>query len=180
VKKPSRPRPGTKSRKPAPAGDDVRVVREVLKGYAERGVFRSLSDGESRGARTTFKMSWHHGREFRFVLDLSTRTVAFPALLPGVPARSPMAKDLEAFLGRFQSNEVPAHRRIDAKKARLQVAFRGGHASVALVARNHGLEYATRRLVHLAQEVFMIFLPDGPYYEYRIEKLGLDPDTVWA
>jgi hypothetical protein len=25
----------------------------------------------------------------------------------------------------------------------------------------------------------MVFLWDGPYYEYRVESLGLDPDAAW-
>lgn len=164
----------------AQADANVRHVRDVLRGYAGRGVFRSISDGEQHVSKTSFTMVWHHGLAFRFVLDSSAGTVAFPALLPAVPARSSMAKELKAFLNQFQTSEVPSHRRIDPAKARLQVTFRGGTVSLALVVKNREFEYATRRLVHLAQEVFMVFLPDGPYYDYRIEKLGLDPDTVWA
>ena len=91
-----------------------------------------------------------------------------------------MAKELKAFLGRFQTDEVPLHRRVDAEKASLRIVIRGDSVSVALVVKNNEFEYATRRLVHLAQEVFMVFLPDGPYSDYRIEQLGLDPDSVWA
>jgi hypothetical protein len=125
-------------------------------------------------------MVWHHGLVFRFVLDPSAGTVAFPALLPAVPARSPMARELRSFLNQFETAAVPPHRRIDPARARLRVTFRGGTAGLALVVKNREFEYATRRIVHLAQEVFMVFLPDGPYYDYRVEKLGLDPDTVWA
>jgi hypothetical protein len=160
--------------------DDARIVSDVLKGYAERGVFRSFSEAERRRGKTTFKMLWHYGRVFRLVVDSEAGTVAFPALLPGVPARSAMLKELKAFLHPFETDAVPAHRRIDPAKARLQIAARAGSASLALAVRNRELEYCTRRLVHLAQEVFMIFLPDGPYYEYRVEKLGLDPNVVWA
>lgn len=164
----------------APGDAHVRRVNDVLRDYAGRGVFRSVSDGDRRAGTTSFTMVWHHGLVFRFVLDCSAATVSFPALLPGVPARSSMAKELKAFLGRFQTDDVPAHRRIDSTKARLRISIQSGTVSLALVVRNSEFEYATRRLVHLAQEVFMVFLPDGPYYDYRIEKLGLDPDTVWA
>jgi hypothetical protein len=164
----------------ARADTRVRQVSEVLRGYAGRGVFRSISDGEPRGACTSFTMVWHHGLVFRFVLDAAAGIVAFPALLPAVPARSPMATELRAFLDQFQTAGVPPHRRIDPAKAQLRLTFRGGMVSLALVVKNGEFEYATRRLVHLAQEVFMVFLPDGPYYDYRVEKLGLDPDTVWA
>jgi hypothetical protein len=163
-----------------PVDTPARLVRDVLGGYAERGVFRSFSGAETRGGKTTFTMVWHHGRQFRIVLDLAGRTVSFPELLSGVPARSPMLKALKAFLHQFETDEVPAHRRIDPAKTQLRISSRGGRVALGLAIKKGEFEYATRRLVHLAQEVFMIFLPDGPYYEYRVEHLGLDPEAVWA
>ena len=158
----------------------ARVVADVLEGYAGRGVFRSVSHGRQRGGTTTFTMLWHHGRQFRLVLDSAAGVVSFPELLPGVPARSPMLKELRAFLRQFETSEVPEHRRIDPAKGRLRVAAREGGVSLALAVRSSEWEYCTRRLVHLAQEVFMVFLPDGPYDEYRVEKLGLNPDAAWT
>ncbi len=158
----------------------ARLVQTLLRGYAERGVFRSFSAGTTRGGTTPFTMTWHHGRQFRLVLESATRTVAFPELLPGVSARSPMLKELKAFLHPFVTEDVPPHRRLDPSKAQLKVTARAGNVSLAVVAERGELEYATRRIVHLAQEVFMVFLPDGPYYDYRVEHLGLDPDAVWA
>ena len=156
------------------------AVSRLLRGYAERGVFRSISEGQRRGGTTTFQMVWHHGRLFRFVLDTTGDLVSFPTLLPEVPARSPMQRELKAFLRAFETNEVPLHRRIDPAKARLRITRRAGGLSVALAVKSGEFEYCTRRLVHLAQEVFLVFLPDGPYYEYRVEKLGLDPNVAWA
>ena len=156
------------------------AVSRLLRGYAERGVFRSFSEGQRRGGTTTFQMVWHHGRLFRFALDTTGGLVSFPTLLPEVPPRSPMQRDLKAFLRSFETNEVPPHRRIDPAKARLRITRRAGGLSVALAVKNGEFEYCTRRLVHLAQEVFLVFLPDGPYYEYRVEKLGLDPNVAWA
>jgi hypothetical protein len=159
---------------------EVRRVGDVLRDYAGRRVFRSISEGDRRAGKTSFSIVWHHGLSFRFVLDPVGGTVSFPALLPGVPSRSSMAKELKAFLGQFETDQVPPHRRIDSGKASLQIAGRGGSISVGLQVKDLDFEYATRRLVHLAQEVYMVFLPDGPYSDYRIEKLGLDPDNVWV
>jgi hypothetical protein len=106
--------------------------------------------------------------------------VSFPALLPGVTSSPSMATELRAFLRRFETEEVPAHRRIDPRKARLRVAVRRGQLSLGLDVKHGEYDYCTRRLVHLVQEIFMVFLPDGPYHDYRIETLGLDPERVWA
>ncbi|MDX1384852.1 MAG: hypothetical protein R3190_14465 [Thermoanaerobaculia bacterium] len=155
-------------------------LREVLEGYAQRGVFTALSRGETRRGRASFSLVWHHGRRFRIVLDPLRNVVSFPALLPGVPGRSPMARELRAFLRAFETDELPPHRRVSAAKARLRVAVRSGVVSLAVTSLDGDLEYATRRLVHIAHEVFMVFLPDGPYDTYRVEHLGLDPDLAWG
>ena len=165
----------------APGNDpQARTVGELLQGYAARGVVRAVSDGDRRRGKTTFTLLWHHGRHFRLVLDPAASTVSFPSLLPAAPARSPMVRELKAFLHRFETDQVPAHRRVDLAKAHLRVAVRSGTVSLALTVLDGDVEYATRRLVHLAHEVFMVFLPDGPYDAYRVEQLGLDPNQAWT
>jgi hypothetical protein len=37
-------------------------------------------------------------------------------------------------------------------------------------------EYGARKLIHLAQEIFLVFLQDGRYYDYMVENFDLDPD----
>jgi hypothetical protein len=160
--------------------EDLDGVSELLRGYAERGVFRSFSQADRRGGKTTFNILWHHGRVFRLVVDTTAQTVSFPALLPDVPAGAPMLKELKAYLHQFETKAVPAHRRIDPAKARLRVTRRAGNVAVTLAVKRNQYAYCARRLVNLAHEVFMIFLPDGPYYEYRVQKLGVDPELVWS
>lgn len=67
-----------------------------MRGYVERGFFRSATQLQRRGHITTFSVVWHHRRTFRLVIDTHAQTVAFPDLLPGVPARSAMMKELRA------------------------------------------------------------------------------------
>jgi hypothetical protein len=31
-------------------------------------------------------------------------------------------------------------------------------------------------MIQVVHEIFLVFLVDGPYFEYLVEKLGLDPD----
>lgn len=70
---------------------------------------------------------------------------------------------------------VPDHRLVDPDKGRVTLSVRDGTATLAIRANHH--DYCTRRLVHIVHEVFMVFLWDGPYYDYRCEHLGLNPDT---
>jgi hypothetical protein len=163
------------TRQPAAA-----AIAELLRGYLDRGVFRSLGTPEPRGDCLVFTMVWHHGRTFRLVVRPHQRTVAFPELLPRVPPRSPMMKELRTFLRQFESAEMPSHRRIDPGKGTLHISRNARGVSVSVAVRAGEWVYCTRKLVHLAHEIYLVFLPDGPYQDYRIEKLGLDPDAVWT
>ena len=172
----TRRRPPRRSSRVNPAG----VVETVLRGYVDRGVFRSLGAPAPRGAQTAFTLVWHHGRSFRLIVDRTARTVSFPAVLPAIPARSPMLGELRRFTRQFTSAGLPPHRRVDPAKGRLRLTSRPAGASLSLTVVRGEWEYCTRRLVHIAHEIYMVFLPDGPYQEYRVEKLGLDPDTIWT
>ena len=143
-------------------------------------MFRSLGAGTPRGAQTAFTIVWHHGRSFRLIVDRAARTVSFPSVLPAIPARSPMLGELRRFTRQFTSAELPPHRRVDPAKGRLRLASRRAGVSLSLTVNRGEWEYCARRLVHIAHEIYMVFLPDGPYQEYRVEKLGLDPDAVWT
>ena len=127
-----------------------------------------------------FWLLWHSNRIFELVLDAEKDTLRIRTLLPRVPVRSPMYRELKAFVNSFFSDERPDHRRIDAKRARLRPTNRRGTVSLTLTFRNGEYDYGTRRLVHLVQEIFLSFLADGPYIDYRVENLGLDPDRQWA
>lgn len=161
-----------KKKAPAPAD----TVTAVLEGYAERAVFRGFSARPGRGGKVTYKMVWHYDRPFELLLDVSKRTLRFPALLPGVPARSPMYSALQAFVKARQSLEIPEHRRVDPTKARLALANQKGSVSLTLTVKSADFEYAARKIVQVVHEIFLIFLVDGPYYDYMVEHLGLDPD----
>ena len=70
----------------------------------------------------------------------------------------------------------PAHRRVDPAKARLRCSNRSGNIAVSITAANGDYEYAARKLIHTVHEIFMVFLVDGPYYDYLVDELGLEQD----
>ncbi len=159
-----------------PAG----AIETILRGYVERGVFRSLGPGIPRGTQTVFAIVWHHGRTFRLIVDRAARTVSFPAVMPAIPARSSMLGELRRFTRQFTSGGLPPHRRVEPAKGRLRLASRRAGVSLSMTVLRGEWEYCTRRLVHIAHEIYIVFLPDGPYQDYRVEKLGVDPDAVWT
>jgi hypothetical protein len=157
----------------------LQQVSGILSGYAERGMFRGFAALPSAGSKQTFHILWHYNRQYPLVLDLAAATVSFRGLLPAVPARSPMLKALREFLRPFATAEVPAHRRIDENAGVLKMTVREGDVTLLMDVKDGQYEYCTRKLVHIAHEIFMVFLWDGPYFDYRVEHLGLDPDAAW-
>lgn len=155
----------------------VVLVSGILEGYAAKAVFRGFSAhaGAQRG-QATYRMLWHYDRPFELSLDATKKTLRFPDVLPGVSARSSMYRDLQAFLKVRQSGEMPEHRRVEPAKARLAASNKRGAVSVALTVQDGDFGYATRKIIQIVHEIFMIFLVDGPYFEYMVERLGLDPD----
>jgi hypothetical protein len=168
------------SRRAAQRVNPADAVETILRGYVDRGVFRSLGAATPRGTQTAFAIVWHHHRSFRLVVDRAARTVSFPAVLPAIPARSSMLEELRRFTRQFASAGLPAHRRVDPDKGRLRLASRRAGVSLSLTVNRGEWEYCTRRLVHIAHEIYMVFLPDGPYQDYRVQRLGVDPDRVWT
>lgn len=161
-----------RTKRPAPAD----IVTAVLEGYAEKALFRGFSSKVKRGGKAAYKMVWHYDRPFELFLDVPKKTLRLPALLPGVPARSGMYRALQAFVKERQSAEVPEHRRVNPAKARLVLANQKRAVSLTLTVKDADFEYAARKIIQVVHEIFLVFLVDGPYYEYLVEHLGLDPD----
>ena len=156
----------------------VDKVGRILEGYARRRVFRGFTREPAAQGRAAFKIVWHRDRVFDLILDPRTGTLRFPLLLPNVPAASTMYSEFKAFVEWRHAKTAPAHRGIDRKKARVHCRNRDGNVSLALTVKDGDYEYATRKLIHLVHEIFLVFLADGPYRDYVVEMFNLDPDSM--
>lgn len=165
---PTKPRIGTQA--------TVALVTAILEGYAEKAVFRGFSAHPKRGGQAVYQMVWHFDRPFELLLDVAQKTLRFPAVLPGVPARSAMYRELRDFLKVRQTDAMPEHRRVNPAKARVTSRTVRGVVSVQLAVKDGDFEYATRKIIQIVHEIFMAFLVDGSYFEYMVEQLKLDPD----
>ena len=61
-------------------------------------------------------------------------------------------------------------------KARVHCRNRSGNVSLALTVKDGDYEYGTRKLIHMVHEIFLVFLSDGPYGDYMIEKTRPNQD----
>jgi hypothetical protein len=156
----------------------VDTVSGILEGYAKRRVFRGFTQEPAGRGKAAFKIVWHRDRVFELILDPRTGTLQFPLLLPNMPADSAMYREFKAFIQSHYAKTALAHRGIDRKKARVHCRSRAGNVALALTVKDGDYEYGARKLIHLVQEIFLVFLADGPYRDYVVEMFNLDPDSM--
>jgi hypothetical protein len=158
------------------AVSQIDLVGAILAGYAERRVFSGFSRGPVSGGKASFQIAWHRGRVFTLTLDGRAKTLRLPELLTGVPAE--MHEDLKEFIRSRQADDLPDHRRVDARKMQIRTYNRGGNILLAVKIKDRDSEYAVRKLVHLVNEIYLTFLLEGKYFDYLVETFNLDPDRM--
>ena len=88
-----------------------------------------------------------------------------------------MYRELQAFLKIAAiRRSARASPRESSKGAPCRRAIKRGIVSITVTVKDGDFDYAARKIIQMVHEIFMIFLVDGPYFEYMVEQLGLDPD----
>jgi hypothetical protein len=157
----------------APAGA-ADAVTAALQAYADRGLFRGFRAVPGGRGRVEYEFGWLLGRPMRATFDPARGVLVFPILFPAVEPGSPMARALDALVRSRSERGQPAHKRVDARRARLSSAVRKGHWGLGVEIRgaNHG--YAVPRALNLINELFLLLHESHP--EYLIERFGLSPE----
>lgn len=145
----------------------LNVVRESLQAYADRGIFRGLS--ETRSGH--FSFVWVIRHQMELSVDTAKHVLKFKQLLPGIPAKSKMYTELKKFLEQRHDKELPEHRRIDRRRAEVSCTNRGGFVSISLRVKKNQYAYAVNRIVNLVHELFL-HLRDA-YPEYLMENFDV-------
>jgi hypothetical protein len=146
----------------------------VLQEYADRGVFRGLT-GEPMGAdRVRYRFTWLTRRPTILQFDPRRITLVFPALLPEVGRGSPLARELSSIVAARMSRVVPAHKRLDRRRATIDASVRAGAFSLVVISRGGSVEYSTRYALNLVNELFLLL--HGQYPEYLVEHFGMSAE----
>ena len=155
----------------------VDLVTDILEGYASRGVFAGFRQNKRQPRKVDFTIQWHFRRVFSIQLDETKASLTLTGLLPQVSAAANLRRELAAYLRQCAAPERPAHRRIDPEKARISCYVRSDTLALRVAVQDGDFEYATRRLIHLVNEVFLDFLRDARYVDYMVAHLGMNPET---
>ena len=147
------------------------TVLKSLRSYADKGIFRGFGTSVDRSGNLECRFLWHAPEPHRLRFDPRRGALVFVDLLPAVPYPSAMDRALRAFVAGRANPDLPAHRRIDPKKASCRCRNRKEQVSIEVRCLECDFEYAANKVVKLVNEIFLNFLA-GPYDGYMIEHFG--------
>ncbi|HEY4368933.1 MAG TPA: hypothetical protein VGN07_16985 [Steroidobacteraceae bacterium] len=162
--------PDTQSKGRAHRLQVARRVSEVLGGFLQRGTFQEVHFGKVRVGRVTHRVLWHHGRVYRFMLDLDAGAVMFPALLPAtasVAMPPQLPRELKAFLRSVVAGAARETNQIDPEKGELRVVMLHGSLTISITVRGDAYEYCMEQLMRTADALLTVFLEQPAYIDYR-------------
>src|SRR5579871_443147 len=146
---------------------DVDLVDGILRTYAEKGVFKGYARLKHSASAAQYRIRSFYSRPMDVSLNRKRQTVSLPDFLPSIDLDPALARDLRAFLR--QMSDLPEHRRLDETRAQLTLRRKGNALTLAVRSLDGDLEYACRKLVHIANEVLLVFLSSHAYDQYKIE-----------
>jgi hypothetical protein len=145
-----------------------------LRQYADRGVFRGFRATPGPRGRVDYHFLWLLRRPMQAVFDPRRSVLTFPCLFPRADASRAMATELKSIVAARSTRDQPAHRRLDARRARLSGMIREGDFSLVVHIRGANHEYATRNALNLVNELFLAL--HERYPDYLIERFGLSAE----
>ena len=146
-------------------------MRRRLQQYADRGVFRGYAEQPPRAGRHHFRFLWLADKPFKLTYEPATGTLTFTNVLPHVRARSALAVALRKFVAGRADRALPAHRRIDRRRARADCSNRRGSLLVQVVARPGSHAYGVTKSVNLVHEIFLhlhTYFPEYLWEHYDV------------
>ena len=147
-------------------------VTTALQSYADRGVFRGFRATPARSGRIDYEFVWLTRKRVAASFDPRTRTLKFPAIFPRVDKRT--SEDLKAVIAMRADRDQPAHKRLDARRAKVTISIRKGEASLASQIRGSNHEYAVKTTLNLINEMFVMLQEHHP--DYLIHEFGLSAE----
>jgi hypothetical protein len=138
------------------------AVTTALQSYADRGVFRGFRATPGTRGRVEYEFLWLTRKPTRAAFDPRTRTLSFQSLLPALDADA--AAELKAITASRTGRIQPAHKRLDARRARISSSFRKGDLTLRVEIRGANHEYGVSRALNLINELFVILREQHPEY----------------
>ncbi len=137
-------------------------------------MFRGFTSASAPRGRTAFDFTWLFRQPMRAVFDRGANTLAFPELLPGIVAGSPIARDLDRVVAERQSRSIAAHKRIDRRRLVPRSGTRRGTWSLAIAIRGGNHALGARTALAVVHDVFLML--QERYPEYLVARFGMSDE----
>jgi hypothetical protein len=149
-------------------------VTAALQKYAARGVLRGLSTRQRADGRYEHTFRWLMQRSFTLTHDPTTRELSFRKLFTHVSPRSAVAAALGHVVAERTTRRVPAHKRLDRRKAEALCAVNRGQFSLTMRVRGAHDAYAVQKLLAIVNDLYLELQERFP--DYLIEQFGLSAE----
>ena len=106
------------------------------------------------------------------MFDSRRQRLSFPSLLPAIDKAS--VTDVRAVVESRTSRKLPAHKRLDSRRARVTGRIRKGDYMLVVDIRGHHHHYAVQKALNLINEIFVMLHEAHP--EYLVEHFGISPE----
>jgi len=147
-------------------------VTTALQAYADRGVFRGFRAAPASRGRVEYEFLWLTRTPTRAVFDQSRSVLAFPSLFPGIDKTT--AAELTGLVTSRTRKDLPDHKRVDARRARLTATMRKGDFSLSVEIRGRNHDYAVKKALNLINEMFVELHERHP--AYLVERFGISTE----
>jgi hypothetical protein len=151
-------------------------VSLLVNEFVGRGVFSAVAMPPRRRGIEDYRLLWFRGQQMDLQVDSRHARASLERLLPPIVPRSRFDRRLRAWLRSRQAQELPPHRRVDPGTLQASLRNVGGTMRLTLVSRDGDVLLATRKLLHLVNELYLVFLATPECYDWIVEAFDLDPD----
>ena len=149
------------------AESHLNTVRRKLQAYAERGVFRGFHEIKRPGSKTEFQFIWLEDHRFTLIVDHDKGTIQLKDMLPAVTSRSNLDSELRGFINGRVDRSLPAHRRVDPKRAELAYTNRKSQVTLTMRVLNNQYSYGVTKLLNTVNELFGFLHMRHPPYLWK-------------
>ena len=134
-------------------------------------MFRGFRASPAVRGRIAYEFFWLTRKPMRAVFD-RRGILSFPALLPRAPKH--IVAHMKAMVAERSTTGIPAHKRIDARRAKLNASARKGDLTLSIEIRGRNQDYAVSKVLNLVNEMF-VALHEG-YPDYLVEHFGISQE----
>ena len=150
---------------------DAAYLRKRIRHYVDRGIFTGYTEEVLRGSKTVFRFRWLLNAGFKLCIDPNRREYICLDVLPNVPTRGFLDREIRKFLTGRTSSDLPEHRQADPHKVTLRFQNKKGNGSIHVQVAPGEQAYATKTLFTVINDLFTWL--NLYHIEYLQEEFGL-------